>query len=492
MTRVSTSSSTPRPTKGPRVCRFIEKHCVLGEGDYFGQPVRLTRWQKRLIYRLYELNPDGSRRYRRALIGKPKGNGKTPFASWIGSYELAGGEHVSPIVPVGAASFEQGDLVFGDMKVSFRESPTLRQIADVYDTEIVLKNQPGRAFRVAAARGTNDGGRPSCYIADELHEFNDPAKEGAHLVLSNGTAKRANSLELNITTAGADLDSLLGRMYLKGRRIQSGEEVDDSFFFEWWDAPEDVDITDPDELRRAIRIANPAADDFLDVEQVAGRFAVIPEFEARRYYLNQWTRSPESWLPPGAWQNCRRSTSIPKGVDVYMACDMALFHDSTAVVTAWPHLNEQGEQVVTVESKIWEPVDGRIDHIAVKQYMRDQARIYNVREITGDPRFLELMFQELLDEGLPMTDFPQSAERMVPACGNAYELIVSQLLEHNGDATLTDHVLSAVQRPSDRGWILSKGRSKRKIDGAIALVMATWIATKKTEAEQPGELLYFS
>ena len=39
-------SSTARPTKGPRVCKFIERHCVLGEGDYFGQPVRLRRWQK--------------------------------------------------------------------------------------------------------------------------------------------------------------------------------------------------------------------------------------------------------------------------------------------------------------------------------------------------------------------------------------------------------------------------------------------------------------
>jgi len=63
---------------------------VLGEGDSFGQPVRLRRWQRAILYRLYELLPDGSRRYRRALIGFAKGNGKSPLAAWVVAVELAG------------------------------------------------------------------------------------------------------------------------------------------------------------------------------------------------------------------------------------------------------------------------------------------------------------------------------------------------------------------------------------------------------------------
>ena len=396
----------------------------------------------------------------------------------------------SPVIPVSAASFDQADLVFGDLKNIFRESPTLSPIAEVYDTEIVLKDKPGRAYRVAAARGSNDGARPTCYIADELHEFSDPAKEGAHLVLANGTAKRQDSLQLNVTTAGADLDSLLGRMYLKGKRIQSGEERDDSFLFIWYEAPDDIDITDPGELRRAIRVCNPAADDFLDVEEIAQRFSQIPEFEFRRYYLNQWTRAAESWLPAGSWLGCQGDSFIPPSSEVYVACDMALFHDSAAVVWAW----KDGDRVV-VNSKVWQVDDqsGRIEFIEIRQFLRDLAKQYNVRRYVGDPRFLELMWQELLDEGYPMEDFPQSAERMVPACGNAYELIVSGRLVHGGDATLTDHVLSAAQRPSDRGWTLSKGRSKRKIDAAIAMVMAAWEATKtEPEEESPATLYFFA
>lgn len=286
------------PSKGDYVVAWIERHCVLGEGDYFGQPFLLRPWQKAIIRKLYETKPDGDRRYRRALIGLPKGNGKTPLAAAIGAYELAGEEHISPIVPVCAASFEQADLVFGDMKTMFRESETLSQVVEVFDSEIQLIGTPGRAYRTAAVRASNDGQRPSFTIFDELHEFNDAAREGAHLVLANGTAKRHDSLQLHITTAGADLDSLCGRMYLKGKRIEAGEEQDDEFLFIWYEGPDDVTVTDPDDLRRAIRACNPAADDFMNVSEVASRFAIIPEFEARRYYLNQWTRAAESCYRP--------------------------------------------------------------------------------------------------------------------------------------------------------------------------------------------------
>jgi phage terminase large subunit-like protein len=66
---------------------------------------------------------------------------------------------------------------------------------------------------------------------------------------------------------------------------------------------------------------------------------------------------------------------------------------------------------------------------------------------------------------------------MIPACGNAYELIVNKRVVHDGSPTFVDQVLSAAQRMTDEGWRLSKGKSKRKIDAAIALVIALDRAT---------------
>jgi phage terminase large subunit-like protein len=50
-------------------------------------------------------------------------------------------------------------------------------------------------------------------------------------------------------------------------------------------------------------------------------------------------------------------------------------------------------------------------------------------------------------------------------------------------------VLSAAQRMTDTGWRLSKGKSKRKIDACIAMVMALDRATTKATAViQPSVL----
>jgi phage terminase large subunit-like protein len=155
-------------TKGARVVKFIEKFCVHGEGDFFGEPFKLDDWQKALIYELYEVNNKGRRKYREGLIGLPKGNGKSALIACLGLYELLGSGVVSPLVAVAAASYEQANLVFGTMKTICNESPLLKDMVTTYENEIQIKNAPGRAFRVAAKAGTADGGRNSCFIADDF------------------------------------------------------------------------------------------------------------------------------------------------------------------------------------------------------------------------------------------------------------------------------------------------------------------------------------
>src|SRR5690606_35544531 len=119
-TRGSLRSEAP-PTLGPWVCRWIERFLVHSQGDYLGQPFRLRPWQKAFIYRAYELLPDGSRRYDRALLGVGKGNGKTELAAALALAELAGPvvfdgwerpgvprrpvPRTAPDIPIAAASF---------------------------------------------------------------------------------------------------------------------------------------------------------------------------------------------------------------------------------------------------------------------------------------------------------------------------------------------------------------------------------------------------
>ena len=478
-------NKTLPPTKGARVVKFIEKFCVHGEGDYFGEPFKLDDWQKAIIYELYEQNTDGSRRYREALIGLSKGNGKTALAACIGLYELLGSGVTSPLVAVAAASYEQANLVFGTMKTMCDESKFLSEMVDTFENEIQVKNAPGRAYRVAAKAGTADGGRNSCLIADEIHEWANINQERVHYVLSNNTAKRKDGLVLNITTAGYNLDSLAGRLYQRGLKKETGESEDPEFYFKWIGAKEGEDYEDKEVWRRV----NPAIDNnWWPLENLNRRFKSLPLNEFQRYHLNQWTRTEEeSWLPPSAWDNCLGEVIFDPNIDTFVGVDMALHHDSVAIV----HGQKNKQDKIILDAKIWHPDDyDVIDIQEVEAYILELCKQYKIKEVAYDPAFFERSAQVLLDNGVPMVNFPQSHSRMIPACGNAYDLIVNKKVIHNATATFTDQVLSAAQKTTDSGWRLSKGRSKRKIDGAIAMViMLDRITAPITEVEPPVAII---
>ena len=478
-------NKTLPPTKGARVVKFIEKFCVHGEGDYFGEPFKLDDWQKAIIYELYEQNSDGSRRYREALVGLPKGNGKTALSACIGLYELLGSGVTSPLVAVAAASYEQANLVFGTMKTMCDESKFLSEMVDTFENEIQVKNAPGRAYRVAAKAGTADGGRNSCLIADEIHEWANINQERVHYVLSNNTAKRKDGLVLNITTAGYNLDSLAGRLYQRGLKKETGESEDPEFYFKWIGAKEGEDHEDKEVWRRV----NPAIDNnWWPLENLNRRFKSLPLNEFQRYHLNQWTRTEEeSWLPPSAWDNCLGEIIFDPDADTFVGVDMALHHDSVAIV----HGQKNKQDKIILDAKIWHPDDyDVIDIQELEAYILELCKQYKIKEVAYDPAYFERSAQVLLDNGVPMVNFPQSHSRMVPACNNAYDLIVNKKVIHNATATFTDQVLSAAQKTTDSGWRLSKGRSKRKIDGAIAMViMLDRITAPITEVEPPVAII---
>lgn len=468
--------------------RWIERNCVYGEGDRFGQPVRLELFQKLFLCWAFELKPDGQRRYRRILLEVPKGNGKTPMAAWIGAYLLA--HQQSPVIPVAAASYEQAELLFGDMRTSVAESPTLRHVFEPFEHEIQVSGGPGRAYKVAAVAGTNDGQRPSAFLADEIHEWLGN-KARVHLVISNGAAKRAGSLVVNTTTPGADMSSMAGKLHTYGLKVNSGEVVDEEFLFVCWGCPEDrYDLDDPAGLDAAIRDANPAADLFLSVPDVAARYHQIPRYEFVRYHLGVWTTVAERWLPHGTFEACEADTRIDDGAEVVLGFDGSFNNDSTAlVVCTVPEVDEPPHFDVV---ECWERPERageewRVPILDVEDAIRAACRQWQVREIVCDPARWARTYQVLEAEGLPVVEFPQSPQRMTPATQRMYEAIVNQQVTHSGDPRLARHFNNCALRPTSRGPMLSKDTkdSPRKIDLAVASVMALHRACAPAEEEAP-------
>lgn len=466
----------------------MEQNLVHGPGDLFGKPYRLDPYMRAFVWEAYEQMATGARRYSRAVLGVAKGNAKSELEAAIACAELAGPvvfshwdahgrpvgkRRVSPEIPVAAASFDQADLVFGCARVMIKQGP-LAEFFDVFETEILEKQGPGRMDRVAAVAGTNDGRRPTFFPADELHEWLGN-KARVHLVLSNGRAKRLDSWELGISTAGWDTTSLLGRMYAHGKRVLAGEAMDDSLLFRWYEpAAKDVDLTDLVALRQAIAEANPAT--FVNVDAIVARARQIPEFEFRRYHLNQWVDAPEQWLPHGAWaaRTHPESRQLPTDkAEIVLFLDGSYSGESTALVGA---TIEPIPHVFVLDA--WEKgqrEDWRLEVAEAEEALRRACEHWTVRAIGMDENRWRRTLQVLTDQGLPVVAWETHLpSRMVPACAQFFDAVVDGKLTHSGDARLATHIANAIVRIDGRGPRIAKDHkdSERHIDLAVAAVGA--------------------
>lgn len=454
---------------GDVICDFAETFLHVSKGRDAGHRLQLTDWQRWLMLQLYERRADGRLRYRRALVGLARKNGKSLLGSVIALNGLVEGGLGAEVYSA-AGDRQQARIVFNEAKWQVQNSPSLSGICKVY-RDVIEIPATGAIYRVLSSDAKlQQGLNPSTVVFDELHV---QRTDDLYDALTLGSGARVDPQVIAITTAGYDLDTICGRLYQYGKQVAAGEIDDPSFGMWWWEATEGCSVFDRD----AWHVANPNLElGLMDLEDMDVSAKQTGESAFRRYRLNQWVRSMESWLPVGAWdQGNDPSMSLSVDRPVWVGLDMALKHDSIAVVIAQPL--EDGR--IVVRPRIWIPEGGRLEVAAVESYLRDVHERYDVVEFAYDPAYFQRSAEILADDGLPMIEFPQSRQRMVPACGNAYELIVAGKVIHDGSPVFTDQVLSAAQRMTDDGWRLSKGKSRRKIDAAIALVIALDRATMR-------------
>jgi len=471
---------TPRlnkATDGNEIIDFAQTHFKVLKGFRAGGALEFTDWQKWLMRSLFERTEAGRLRYRRALIGLPRKQGKSLMGSTIAVYSMIAGEPGAEVYAV-AGDRQQARIIFNEAKQQVQNSPMLSQIAKVYRDAIEMPTF-GSVFRVLSSEFKSQAGlNPSTVLFDELWNQGDSELFDQ---MSLGSGARLEPMVISITTAGYDLDSVAGRQYHYGKQCATGEIDDEAFGFWWWEAAPDCDIHDVKQWKKA----NPnVAEGLLSQEDLATATKQTSESAFRRWRLNQWVRAQESWLPMGAWESLVGDNELSYSLPTWVGIDMALKHDSVAVVMAQPQ-----EDGIVLRSKIWNPSDDGIDVAAVEHYLRELHLKYDIKEFAYDPAYFQRSAEALVDDGLPMVEFPQSGNRMVPACGNAYELIVNKKVIHDGSPTFTDQVLSAAQRITDAGWRLSKNKSRRKIDACIAMVIALDRATSRVKQDEAPTVL---
>lgn len=475
--------------------RWIQDNLIYGEGDWYGKPFQLRPDQKLFLYRWYEFCPRCEQwHYDEALRGAATGDGKTQFVAAIACLEFAGPPQIappSPNIPIAAASFEQADLLFGACATmlggrdnAVKEAP-LCGFFEVYDTEIRFADgRPGRMHRVAAVAGTNEGGLPHLFICDEVHEWGEVGSRKArvHVVIGKSTKKRRTHRGagriLNLSTAGFDRDhSLLGEMCKLGEKALRDPATAPRYLYDWQQAPDGLDYTRADHREIAVKAASQAAGVLWNVADRVNAWDKpgMQRHEWIRYFANRWVDVAEdSWLAdhPGAWARCEGTWQRSDANPFCVVVDMALKHDSVAV----DRVEQLPDGRFAVTTRIWRAgTAGRIDHAEVWQYILDCAKGEGFRGVVYDPRFFEVPARLAEDQGVRVIEFGQSPERMAPACGLTFDLILQQQIVHDGDPDLAQHVNGAVKRVQERGFTLAKGKSRTHIDACVAMCMGVWV-----------------
>lgn len=529
-----TTNARPGKTRGFDAIAWIECHCVHTNDRWTGKPFRILPWQRMVLLALFAIGADGLRLVRWALIGIAKKNGKTELCAALALYFAFGPSgpdglpEPSALVVVAAGNDDQADLVFGAASTMAKLSPTLSQILEVFESEIVCPTLPGsRVVRVAAAAkktsSTLDGKNIYVVICDELHCWEGGGARIVWDVLTNGGVTRRQPMVLQITTAGFDKDTICGEQYAYGRSVAVGEISDPAYLFWWVEAPEGADHRDP----AVIEASNPSFGTTVTIDFYLDQASKKTEAVFRRYFLNQWTEASESWLEAGQWEllSVGPFTFAP-GSALWVGTDAATKHDSTAhVVAQWhdctpecPGWNASDvaraaaglpSRKLRLKAQIWErpydpatrrPVEEwRLPIAEVEAFLRDLAAEFGlgtsgVRSCGYDPALFERSAQALTADGIPMEEVPQSDARMVPACQGLFQMITEQLIEHDGDPVFARHLRSAVAvqaRGGGGGWRLAKGKTRKKMDAAIAAAIATRLAVSDAAAPAGPEPFIF-
>lgn len=465
--------------RAARAIKFIETFCASPKGYGAGKPLRLAEFQKQWLEDV--LTGD----VQAAVMSVGRGNGKSTFLAALGLWALFDpDESGAPQIPVVATTVQQAvTSVYGVALAMLRQTDELASRCFVYNAtgaqKIITPQNFGEMFPRSCDPDGLQGLDMSLGIVDEIGFM--PVDSWESMVLASG--KRPRSLVVGIGTPGLEKENALWHMR---ERVRHGN-LPPGFRFTEFAADPGCDIRDPAQWRKA----NPALDEgYMNEAALVTAVEMSPETHFRIFRLGQWAEGADCWLgADGAqvWEACRDPFDLVDGEPVWVGVDVALKHDSTAVVL----VQQRPDGRHHAQAKIWMPSgDGRLDVTDVMAYLRGVSRRFDVREIAFDPRFFDVPAQMLLDEGLPMVEIPQHVARMTPAVGATFEAIKRAELTHDGDAGFTAQVLNAQARMNDAGFTLAKGKSRGKIDAAVAACIAYHRAVSGAGAANGGELWF--
>jgi hypothetical protein len=517
------------PSLGPHVCAWIEQNLVFGPGDLQGKPARLDDEKRALIYRFYELLPQGAkddngkpiegrRRFRRCAVSLQKGSAKTELAAWIAAAELHPEAPVrfdhfdahgrpwgrglpSAYIPLVAYTEEQSeDLAYSVLKDVLERSPIAGDFDIGWERIMRAGDTSSKAMPLAGAPDSRDGALTTFQHVDESHRWTLPRLKRAHRTMLANLTKRllAEPWELETTTAySPGEESVAEDTAHYAAAVAEGRISDSRLFYFHRQASDGYDWTDPDQRRRALMEAAGPTAAWKDIDGINDQWqdpkADFPYLE--RVFGNRPVASAAQAFDSRQWATLERPGYIvPDGSTIVLGFDGSINNDHTALV---------GTEVATGHQWVvgyWLPElepggDLRIPFLDVDAAVEAAFERWHVWRLNADPFYWKDMVASWAGRygSTVVIEAATNKDRWMAHALLAYRNAMhTAALTHDGNQWLASAIGNAHRRVlpymlDDKGqpmWVIQKERpdSPKKIDAAMAGCLS-WQAYTAAVAE---------
>ncbi len=488
-------------TRGQRVCAFIERYCIVSEGDLIGQPIRLEPFQRKFILECYD-NPAGTRRGYLSIARK---NAKTATIACILLAHIVGPEAVlnSRIVS-GAMSKEQAAEVYNYASKMVQMSPEMVKLVRIVPSSKKLIGLARNVeYQAISAEGrTAHGKSPVLAILDEVGQVRGPQSDFVDAITTAQGAYK-NAMLFAISTQAPN-DNDLYSIWLDDAKASKDKRI----VCHLYEAPKECELTD----RKAWYAANPALGKFrslTDVEEQADRASRMPSFEPtfRNLVLNQRVEMAAPFISKSIWllNSGEVDDSVFYEEPVFVGIDLSAKTDLTAMVMLafrehW-HIKaifwtpEKGLRERAKRDRapydVWHDhghiraIPGAsIDYEAVAKDIADALEGCSVQAVAFDRWRFDLLKKEFDEIGveLPLLPFGQGFKDMAPAIDTLETLLLNEQMAHGANPVLTMCMANArIEKDAAGNRKMNKAKATGRIDGAVALAMAVGVTAMAEE-----------
>lgn len=492
-----------------RVVKFFETFLSHAKGAT-GKLV-LEPFQVKILQDIFGWKVKGSnvRRYRRAFIFLPKKNAKTTLSAGIALYLLAVEKERGAEIYSAAADRKQAGLCFEIAAEMVRQSPRLSKILTIFRDSIILNGTNSFYKAISADIETKHGFNVSGLIFDELHA---QPNRGLWDTLTGGTLSRKQPLIVAITTAGYDRTSICYEQYDYACKVRDGIIIDERFYSAIFEASPKDDPFSPETWAKA----NPGLGTILPLESIeeeSTRAKNQPSYlnTFKRLNLNIWTTSEQAWISPQVWDIGNKGVidlDKYKGTAGYLGLDMASSGDMISmvlilpkekIIKAWhwtpanPNVKPKTDYTNWVAAGWITAVPGNAhDYPLVESKIIDLCMNFEIKKIGYDRWGMEEMAQRLLAAGAPLVPVNQTTKHLNEGTLKIEGLALQGELNHGGDPVLSWMINNVMIVEDSFGFKKpDKKKSKDKIDGAMALVIAAsvWVSDSVVQVDEPGVMI---